>query len=181
MLADNLFVCVFITLIAISGGTWLVKVSFAVDDLRHRSNIETLGIVLLFASWLPTTNAAWITSAVCDQRIRETLAKIQRESESQIATQISEPAYVSTVAEWKTRDGHSVTVSLPNGGRTMPGRAERSRQPAVKSGRYPVSIASGYAGTAAVFGGKLSLSSGANGTVSIGRDGKAGTRLQETF
>lgn len=89
MYADNLYLCVAVTLAAVSGGTWLVKISGAIPDLFHRASIETLGIVLLFASWMPTTNAAWLTSMVCDLKIRQMMADAQEAADTQIATQIA--------------------------------------------------------------------------------------------
>lgn len=180
MLADNLYVCVSVALISISGGLWLLKVAGVVTDLRHQSNIETIGIILLFSSWLPTTNAAWITRAVSDHRIRELVAETKRAGESQIAAQISEPGYVLTVAEFKTKDGHQVTVNN-NGRLPLSRRGQRSQQPAVATGRYPVSVASGHAGTTAVPRRKLPVSTGTDGTVSVGRGSEKETRAGQTF
>jgi hypothetical protein len=158
---------------------WVVSVMINGSEVvvfkQDQSTIDRwCGRVVIMCSLFIITMFSWHTVKQCVE-LQEKLQVVQQ------SKQVSEPSYVSMVAEYKTADGHSVTVSLPHGGRTLSGRAGSSGQPAVSTGRCPVAVASGYAGVAAVFGTELPFSTGADGTVSIGRDGKAGTRLQETF
>lgn len=134
MAADSLSICIAFTLMCISAGTWLLKVAqqFKLEAVRtgqsgeyhkmmmcdrHGHNFELLAIVLLFASWMPCSNAAWISDAQ--------LSKLQhRHHKSQLAETVESGSAQSSWAQ----DSLSVARTQVNVVRHQVQKALESRQ-----------------------------------------------------
>ena len=116
----------------------------------------------------------------CWHTVKHCVELEQKLQVAQNGKPVSGTTYVLTVAEITSKDGHHVTVST-NGGLPMSGQTTDFRPSDESVGRHLLSAASGHTIAAAVPGRKLPVASGTDGTVSIGRDGEAGTRVQETY